>query len=208
VKEPRKNVSIYNFHYARPPVTVAMNYHLGSPIGDNETGFAGIEDDIYRVEAWSFMMAGGALFNHLDYSFTADNEDGTFIVTKGQPGGGSKTLRNQLQILAGFMQSLNFINMKPVSNGNVRLTDQENTSINGLVEDDKVMALYLARKDTISTGSLIGINLSEGSYSLNWIDTRIPGETTSSLNNHPGGWTTIESPAFIKDVAVKVIKTK
>ena len=88
VGEPREGVSVYNFHYARPPITVGMNYHLNKPIGDNETGFDGIHDATYRMEAWNFILAGGALFNHLDYSFTVGHEDGSFMFREGQPGGG------------------------------------------------------------------------------------------------------------------------
>jgi hypothetical protein len=121
-----------------------MNYHLNMPLGDNETGFAGISDATYRKEAWNFILAGGALFNHLDYSFTTDNEDGSYVVMKGEPGGGSKTLRNQFGILVDFMQSLNYINMKPVSDQVVRVKDQKNTAVQGLMEEGKVFALYLS----------------------------------------------------------------
>ena len=39
-------------------------------IGDDETGFDGTENKPYRREAWEFMLAGGALYNNLDYSFS------------------------------------------------------------------------------------------------------------------------------------------
>ena len=42
VENPHPAVSIFNFHYAKPPVTVEMNYGMNKPIGDNETGFRGI----------------------------------------------------------------------------------------------------------------------------------------------------------------------
>ena len=32
----------------------------------------------YRTEAWDFLIAGGGLFNNLDYSFAAGYENGTF----------------------------------------------------------------------------------------------------------------------------------
>jgi hypothetical protein len=207
VLNPRDGVSIYNFHYAKPPVTVYMNYHLNKVVGDNETGFNGIEDATYRMEAWNFILAGGGLFNHLDYSFTTDNEDGSFIIKEGQPGGGGKTLRSQFRILVEFMESLNYVNMKPVSNELVRLNGQETTAIQGLVEDDKVIALYLSRKDTADGGSLIEINLPAGSFTMTWVDTKTAGKTVSALNNHASGWTTIFSPAFIEDLALKVVRS-
>ncbi len=206
VPAPRAGVSVYNFHYARPPVTVAMNYHLNMPLGDNETGFAGINDATYRIEAWNFILAGGALFNHLDYSFTTDNEDGSNVVMKGEPGGGSKALRNQFGILVDFMHSLNYVNMKPVGTGMLRVTGQENTAFQGLMEEDKVIALYFSRKDTTLTGTTFEIDLPAGSYNLKWTDTKSAGVTESKLNGHPGGRIGITSPAYIEDIALKVVK--
>ena len=205
VPEPREHVSIYNFHYAEPPVTIPLNYHLNLPLGDNETGFRGIEDAIYRIEAWRFILAGGALFNHLDYSFTTENEDGTNIVQKGEPGGGSKILRGQFKILSGFMRSLNFINMKPIGDDVVK-PGTDGISVEGLVEDGKVWALYLSVKDTVATSSVLEINLPAGSYNLIWTDTKTGSETTESDNGHNGGWRQIKSPEYLNDIALKIIK--
>ena len=38
---------------------------------DDETGFKGIEDVHYRTEGWDFIVAGGGIYNNLDYSFVA-----------------------------------------------------------------------------------------------------------------------------------------
>ena len=56
IERPFPAVSIFNFHYAAPPETVAMNFGLNKVIGDDETGFRGIHDRTYRVEAWDFIM--------------------------------------------------------------------------------------------------------------------------------------------------------
>jgi len=205
VSEPRPHVSIYNFHYAEPPVTVPLNYHLNLPLGDNETGFRGIEGDIYRIEAWRFILAGGALFNHLDYSFTTDNEDGTYVVQKGEPGGGSRELREQFKILAGFMKSLNFINMKPVGSDGVKAITA-GTSVEGLAEDGIVWAFYLSVKDTVATSSILEVNLPAGSYNLTWTDTKAGSEMPESNSGHNGGWLQIKSPEYLNDIAVKIIK--
>lgn len=113
VENPHEAVSIFNFHYASPPDTVAMNYHLNKVIGDNETGFAGTNDFPYRREGWDFIIAGGGLFNNLDYSFTTDNENGTFRYPSRQPGGGNPGFRKQMHILKDFIDSFDFIRMGP-----------------------------------------------------------------------------------------------
>jgi hypothetical protein len=205
VGEPRNGVSIYNFHYARPPHTVGMNYHLKGVIGDNETGFDGIEDSKYRTEAWGFILAGGGLFNHLDYSFTTDTEDGTGPIEAGQPGGGGRNLRSQFKILAEFMHSIDFVNTKPVSKEKIRLQEKDSTAVYGLAKGDETLVLYLHRKDTTRLNSVIEIDLPEGSYNLTWVDTKSAAKTPEILKDHPGGWAKITSPEYSEDIALKML---
>ena len=113
IANPDTNVDLFNFHYAFPSA-IDDNYHFNNAFGDNETGFAGTQNQPYRLEAWNFILAGGALFNHLDYSFTADNEDGTFVFPSTQPGGGGAELRKQFHILKTFVEGLDFVAMQPM----------------------------------------------------------------------------------------------
>ncbi|MFN0105847.1 MAG: cellulase family glycosylhydrolase [Bryobacteraceae bacterium] len=113
VAAPDQNVSIFNFHYARPPRAVAQNYSLQRPIGMNETGFDGSDDAVYRIQAWDFLTAGGALYNNLDYSFTVGNEDGTFQPPASTPGGGSAALRKQLGFLKRVLEGFDLARMQP-----------------------------------------------------------------------------------------------
>jgi len=115
IENPHEAVSIFNFHYASPPDTVAMNYHLNKVIGDNETGFAGTNDFPYRREGWEFILAGGGLFNNLDYSFTTDSETGSFRYSSKQPGGGNAFFREQMRILKDFIHSFDFLRLRPDS---------------------------------------------------------------------------------------------
>lgn len=113
VAKPHPAISILNFHYANPPDAVAQNYALNLPIGENETGFKGTDDEHYRMEAWEFLLAGGALFNHLDYSYAVGFEDGTFAVKHPTPGGGGATLRASFAFLRTFMARFDLATMKP-----------------------------------------------------------------------------------------------
>lgn len=203
VPKPRPHVSVYNFHYASPPKTVPANYHLKMPVGDNETGFDGIDDLPYRREAWDFMMAGGALYNHLDYSFTTDNEDGTFEIRKPQPGGGGKTLRSQFRILVEFMNSIDFVTMKPLNPETVRIDGDGKATVNSL-GNDKVIVLYINSNDTSPGKSVLSINLKPGSHNLTWTDTRSGSKTEMVVKGHPGGWLKISSPSFSEDIALKI----
>ena len=104
-------MSIFNFHYATPPDTVGMNYGLNRVLADNETGFRGSQDLVYRSEAWEFILAGGAIYDNLDYSFSVGHEDG--LARPDAPGGGGAALRRQLAILKQFIEGFDFVRMKP-----------------------------------------------------------------------------------------------
>ncbi len=143
ISNPHSAVSIFNFHYATPPTVVALNYNLNMVLGDNETGFRGTNDTPYRVEAWDFIMAGGGLFNHLDYSFTADHEDGTFVYPSTQPGGGNPAFRAQMKTLKDFINSFEFIKMKPDGSFIKRGVPLGTTAV-GLTEPGKAYAVYIA----------------------------------------------------------------
>jgi len=136
--------SILNFHYATPPDTVGMNYGLGRVIGDNETGFAGTNNLPYRIEAWEFMLAGGGLFNNLDYSFAAGFENGTFAYPASQPGGGNPLLRKQFATLKRFLEAQDFVRMAPDTNL-VRSELPPGVRWHALSRRGQAYALYLCR---------------------------------------------------------------
>jgi hypothetical protein len=135
-------VSIFNFHYAAPPTTVAVNYGLNKVIGDNETGFRGTNNLPYRVEAWDFILAGGGLYNNLDYSFTAEHENGTFAYPGTQPGGGNPAFRTEMKILKDFINGFDFVKMKPDASFVGRGVPTGATA-RGLMEPGKVYAVYI-----------------------------------------------------------------
>src|SRR5262245_1634890 len=142
IERPHPAVSIFNFHYATPPDAVALNYGLNKVIGDNETGFRGVSDDPYRMEAWDFIVAGGGLYNNLDYSFTVAHEDGTFAYPDTQPGGGTATLRKQLRILRDFIYGFDFVKMRP-DNSIIKEGVPQGMTARALVEHGKAYAIYL-----------------------------------------------------------------
>jgi hypothetical protein len=142
IENPHPAISIFNFHYAAPPDAVAMNFHLNKVIGDNETGFRGTNDAPYRMEGWDFIIAGGALYNNLDYSFAAGYEDGTFAYPSTQPGGGNPGFRKQMRYLSDFINSFDFINMRPDNSLFVSEAPQ-GLSARALAIPGKAYAIYL-----------------------------------------------------------------
>ena len=110
IPEVGEHISIINFHYAWPDAAL-WNYHYNKVLGFDESGFAGTGDQVYRRQAWQFMLSGGGLFNNLDYSFFVGHEDG--LGKNNAPGGGSKDLRFQLRVLSEFLHSFSLEQMFP-----------------------------------------------------------------------------------------------
>ncbi len=216
VENPHPAVSIFNFHYAQPPVTVEMNYGLNKPIGDNETGFRGIEDAHYRTEGWDFMTAGGALYNNLDYSFTADNEDGTFAVAPGQPGGGGAKLRGQLSTLKSVFGEIDFIKMKPVNN-TLQPRLPEKATVRILAEEGKQYLVYInnwhpqkekppVTEDFNLSDLNVPVELPAGLYNCEWIDPVTGQRTKFIVSGHKGGEHTFIPPSLKEDLVLLIKK--
>jgi hypothetical protein len=212
VKNPHPEVSIFNFHYAKPPVTVGMNYGLNKVIGDNETGFNGISDVQYRTEAWDFIVAGGALFNNLDYSFTADHENGTFKVEKGQPGGGGIPLRSQFKILNQVLSEINFLKMKP-NDSVLRYSFAKPATARALINEGNQYLIYINNKKAVDDSSArdekslaFSINLPKGDYAAKWINTLTGERIPFEIKQHEGGEFKLETPVFIDDIALMIRK--
>ena len=199
ISNPHPGVSVFNFHYATPPTAVKQNYHLNKVIGDNETGFRGQADSTYRKEGWEIILAGGALYNNLDYSFAPGNEDGSFKYPVKQPGGGSVLLRQQLSHLREFMESLNFVAMLPDYSFDV--TALTSTRMQLLSEKGKQYAAYLLHGDRAT----VTLDLPAGRYEVTWIDPASGQHLSKDLLTHKGGNRSIQSPAYAFDIALRMI---
>jgi len=190
------SVSILNFHY-NYPVVVEQNYAYNRVIGFDESGFAGIEDVTYRKQAWSFMIAGGGLFNNLDYSFAAGYEDGSAV--NKAPGGGSAELRKQLKVLSDFLHSFEFIKMKP----DYEVVMQAPGAIaRALSEKGKQYAIYLKN----GTQCNLKLNIPMGRYGFEWINTADGSKMKSGQLKYKTESLVLESPAFMDDIALRIIR--
>lgn len=215
VEHPHPAISIFNFHYCVPPDTVAMNYGLEKAIGENETGFRGSADVLYRTEGWDFLMAGGALYNNLDYSFSAKHPAGTFTGHQ-SPGGGSVALRDQLGILKQFFDAMDFVKMQPDHAALKSVSPELTTSI--LSKSGQTYAVYTHVPLTVKPADLqkllgndnaanIVLDIPAGQYDVKWLDT-LTGqfEKTDSVA-HAGGEMTLSSPTFAMDIALLLTRS-
>jgi hypothetical protein len=215
IENPHPAVSIFNFHYCVPPDAVAENYGLNKVIGENETGFRGSADVLYRTEGWDFMFAGGGLYNNLDYSFTPQHPRGDFLDYK-SPGGGSPKLREQLGVLKRFLDEMEFVRMAP-DNSVIRGVAPE-LSARVLVESGRAWAIYLhvplpnkpqpeelqaALREGIE--ATLRLELPAGRYKAQWINTLTGEVAHEEAFSHESGPRELGSPRFDNDIALSVL---
>ena len=200
-QKPNPAVSIHNFHAAKPEF-VTTNYHLNKVIGDNETGGSARDDATYRKEGWQFILAGGAIFSHLDFSFATTHPRGTFLDHKA-PGGGSPALRKQLAVLKRFIEGFDFVRMRPDPSV-IKAGVPPRGRPFALVQPGVAYAIYvLGRGPTELT-----MELPKGTYRTEWL---IPTDGTTQNTetfNHEGGLKKLPSPEFSEDIAltIKVVR--
>jgi hypothetical protein len=208
IHAPDPNVSVFNFHYTHPPDVVEMNAHVRGVIGENETGFRGKDDVLYRTEGWAFLMAGGGLYNNLDYSFTTKHPDGTFLDYT-SPGGGNPAFRKQVKVLKDFVHSFEFVRMKPQRSA---ASAPKDVAVEALVEPGKQYAVYLyvpipgekERKAAAPRAPApvdLGLDLPAGRYRAEWIEPKTGAVLRSLEIEHAGGRRTLASPPFAEDLA-------
>ena len=145
ILDPHPHVAIYNFHHPDIADAVAQNYSLNRVLGDNETGFRGRDNLVYRTEAWDCILSGGGLFSSLDYSFTPAHPDGSLRDYK-SPGGGNRDFRRQLRVLKEFIHDFDFVRMAPdasVVTGNL---PAGLASPRVLAQPGRTYAVYLRRR--------------------------------------------------------------
>jgi hypothetical protein len=203
VSGPHPAVSIFNFHYASPPDAVAVNFGLNRVIGDNETGFKGTGDTHYRMEGWEFLLAGGGLYNHLDYSFAVGHEDGSFAFPAKSPGGGGRAIRKQLKVLKDFIHGFDFVRMKP-DGAVVKGGLPPKGRARALSEPGRQYAVYLFGGPQAN----LALALPPGRYQAEWVSPTSGKVLKAEAVTAAGPVTELRSPAFDPDVALRVTRAE
>ena len=205
VVNPDPNVALLNFHYCRPPEAIAMNSAHPGAFGFDETGFDGSADSTYRKQGWHFVMAGGGLYNSLDYSFTTARENGTD--SQKAPGGGSVALRTQLGTLSRFIHGFgnDLLTMRPDT---TFIKAGASASVNALVSPGRAYAIYLSRGDLEKAAPVkLSIELPFGAYNVQWFDPATGASLSSTRLVHAGGLGVVAGPVLEADLAVRVVRS-
>lgn len=188
-------VDAVHFHYAHPEAA-AWNEGLRLPVCCDETGFAGAGGDEYRRQAWAFLMAGGGLWNHLDYSFAVGKEDGTDVQPK-SPGAGGPALRRQLRVLGEFVNGFDLETLAPDRTAVVK---SPGAAAACLSTPGKQYAVYLRGRGPTA----VTLRLPDGVYAAEWVEVTT-GQVVGRADVLPaGGVATLPSPDFADEIALRV----
>ena len=192
------HISVINFHYAWPEA-VKWNYHYDKVIGFDESGFAGSGDQVYRRQAWQFMLSGGGLFNNLDYSFFVGHEDG--LGENKAPGGGRKTLRQQLKILSDFLHGFELEKLQP----NLSCIKSSPGLIPYVLSDkNNAYAVFLRAIGTENT--TLQLKTGDGNFLVQVLNTITGSFTDPVMIKSEGGFIKIEVEIPEGELALKIIR--
>jgi len=189
-------------------------YCYNRPIELNETVYVGSwiteKDDLFsisRLEAWEFMVGGGASFNQLNGYYQVSNPSGENAANR-------KILAG-LKDLRTFLESFDFIKMtrdvetlRSVSIG---------ASVNGMSENGRQYAYYIHHSfPTLDSKARyipshgvykpeITLCLPEGEYTVMFIEPETLRVMQETAVISDGNDLTIKCPRYTLDIAIKII---
>ncbi len=188
-------------------------YWRNKPIEFNETAYypfwyKGDKVGDSRVEAWEFMVGGGASFNQLNGVFTVADPagktpDNTQVLTA-------------LKSLKGFIHSFDFLKM----HAGIRFVLDGiplGTYCRGMSEEGKQYALYHHHSTggsssmyTVTPGHYtedLVLDLPAGTYKVDWVEPASGMVLRTETINHSGGKRTLTTPEHTVDIALRIKHT-
>jgi hypothetical protein len=194
--EPVPHVSILNFHGPSPLSPLELHYDLNKVLAYDETGAASTAQ--HRLDGWEFLLAGGAVYDHLGMSYAVGREDGTSEANSGW--GDGPALREQLRVLKEFMNGFDFVRMRPDTSV-IRGGVPEGATARALVEPGRAYAIHVRGGKQAD----LRIDLPAGAYTAEWVDTRSGRVERSERIEHAGGVRSLSSPGYAEDIALRIL---
>jgi hypothetical protein len=197
-----EQVSLVNFHYALPSAA-RENWHFGVVIGDDETGFRGLAAAPYRHEAWSFMLAGGGTFSHLDYGYTVAHPEGDAPLDPRTPGYGGSDLRRQLAFLRATLERIAVWDMQPCNDIGAWYSGDTDMQIMGALGER-----YIAYTPKNRPAQVVMVGVPAGRYALEWMYPAACVTQQAATIDHRGGFLRIETPLHADDLAFLLLRVR
>jgi hypothetical protein len=190
-----------------------IEYKHNKPIELNETYYYPVwyKGDAVadsRVEAWEFIVGGGAGFNHLNGVFTVENPGG-------KTADNAQVLR-ALRNLKDFIYSFDFLKMRP-DKSFIASGVPAGAYCRAISQPGEQYALYLhhSKLDSgsayiVSPGNYVEklvLNLPAGTYKVDWVDPASGSVVRTETVTHQGGERTFTTPAHAVDIALRITRS-
>jgi hypothetical protein len=191
-----------------------VEYGKNKPIELNETDYypvwyRGDKEAASRVEAWEFMVGGGAGYNHLNGVFTVENPAGDTP--------GNARVLSALRNLKRFLESFDFARMAPEKSLTLAGAD-ETVHARGISEPGRQYAVYLHHSKggkgsayVAAPGSYtteLSLEMPAGDYRVEWVDPASGASLGKSGFHHAGGRRQFQTPGHAVDVALRVVAAR
>jgi hypothetical protein len=107
-----------------------------------------------------------------------------------------------LAILARFMNELDFVRMRP--DNTVIGALPEGTTARALVEAGRAYAIYLHGAEPGERCTEMTLDLSQGRYRAEWVNTQTGDVDRVDVFQHAGGVRRLGVPTYDRDIALRV----
>ena len=191
-----------------------FEYGHNKPIEENETAYFGVDqgpsykgDNIAdsRVEAWEFMVGGGAGFNQLNGLYT-------IAIPAGDTPDNVK-LTSSLRNLKSFLSSFDFVTMH--QDKHIVLSGvPAGAHWRAISEPGLQYALYVHHSEGGNGSSYIAspghytdnleLDLPQASYQMDWIDPATGSVVKSEIITHDEGPRVFTTPTYTVDIALRI----
>jgi hypothetical protein len=215
-------ISILNVHYLPKLAEALAEYGKGKALAMDETRWIAhprygqygntMKPASGRVEAWEFLMGGGAVYSNLNYAYNVGNERGASTE--------STEFKGYLQKLKEFVTTFDFVRMRPDA-GVIAGGIPEGSITRAISEPGRQYGIYIHHSTPTPNRSRYEVNqkprtldlvlhLPSGSYEVEWIrPTNLAGLATQALANHTGGRITLAtSPEHREDIALRILPAR
>jgi hypothetical protein len=195
-----QHISVFNHHYDKYAESVKLNYGINKVLSFNENGLMPVSSPQYRIQGYRYLLNGGGLYNHLDFSFQVGHEDGsggTDFTCLGYNASTNKQTKFEMKALLDFVNSFDFVHTRP--NKNVIAVTFGDRDISVLENPGKEYAIYVAGGS--NTGMLL--QLVAGKYKARWINPADNGIIKEEeITTKENGEIRLVEPAYKEDIAL------
>ena len=216
------SVGVVNFHYLNRLKPMLAAYELNKPLGYDETRWVAHERypeylntmpaEAGRLEAWEFLVGGGAVYSNLNHAYQVDNPAGR------RPE--SEKFKGYLRSLKKFVEGFDLPRMRQDRTLIASGIDSAENHVSAISEPGKQYAVYVHhsgygvqrrwyKPDERPRRTSLSLALPAGAYEIEWIRPSDLQALGTERIQHAGGVVALKpSPEYVSDVALRIRATR